>query len=151
MPIKKGDWVRVLTVDHEGTVHEVLKTGGYKVAVKGLIILCREKDLRYLPDGPDDEELPRKKAAAKVKSKTGKSPGPSASLDLHGLRVEEAMRIVEERISSAIVSGADSLRVVHGKGTGKIQSALNKYLRGLSVVKSFRVDAKNPGVTWVYF
>jgi len=148
MPIKKGDWVRVTSLDYEGTIAEILSPGNFKVLVRGLVVVCREKDVRHLPNGPVDEDLPKKKVVPKSKVK---GPGVSSSLDLHGFRVEEAMRTVEERISSAIVSGADSMRIVHGKGTGKIQSALHKYLRGLSVVKSFRLDEKNPGVTWVYF
>jgi len=148
MPLKKGDWVRVKKLDREGTIAEILHTGGYKVAVRGLLVLCHEKDFTYLPHGPIDEDLPKTKPSVK-KSKSTPKEGPS--LDLHGLRVEEAMQIVKDRVSQAIVDGADSMRIVHGKGTGKIQSALHRYLRSLSVVKSFRLDAKNPGVTWVYF
>ena len=127
---------------------ECLRGGELKVAVKGLQILCKEKDLLFLPDGPQDEESLKK---SKSKSKKGNPRVEAASIDLHGMRVEEAMKWVEERVNQALMEGADALRVVHGKGTGKIQASLHRYLRGLSVVKRFKIDENNAGVTWVYF
>jgi dsDNA-specific endonuclease/ATPase MutS2 len=43
------------------------------------------------------------------------------------------------------------MEIVHGIGAGRIRQALHAYLKGLSVIDSFKVDDLNPGVTWVYF
>ena len=151
MALKKQDWVKVSSLRREGQIMEVLRSGQYKVLVGGLAVQCAEKDLLFLPDGPTDrdEEKPRKK---KSSSSTGSSsPSASPSIDLHGMLVEEAMEVVGSRVNQAIMGGADSLRVVHGKGSGKIKAALHRYLGTLGVVKRFKLDEQNPGVTWVYF
>src|SRR2546425_1022022 len=129
MPLKIGDWVRLIALDKEGQIVECLRGGEYKVAIRGLTVLCREKDVCFLPEGPDDEEKEKTKRKREKRGRE-KVGGEAPSLDLHGMRVEDAMKVVEERINQAILSDADALRVVHGKGTGKIQSALHRYLRG---------------------
>lgn len=151
MPLKKQDWVKVTSLRREGQIVEVLRSGQYKVLVGGLAVQCAEKDLLFLPDGrrEEKEEAPKKKKSPSSKRSPSSESGPS--VDLHGMLVEEAMDVVSARVNQAIMGGADSLRVVHGKGSGKIKSALHRYLGTLGVVKRFKLDEKNPGVTWVYF
>lgn len=150
--LKPLAWVKVKTLRREGRILEVLHSGQYKVSVGGLIVLCRESDLTLLPRGPEDEEesLSEKKRKRKA-AKAVAGEVSYVSLDLHGMRVEEAMALVDRRVNAAILDGKDALRIVHGKGTGKIKGALHRHLGSLGVVKRYRVDEKNPGVTWVYF
>lgn len=71
-------------------------------------------------------------------------------LDLHGLRVHEALSLAEDAINKAVLADADQLELLHGIGQGKIKDALHKHLAGLKVVKRFALDPANPGVTRVY-
>ena len=47
--------------------------------------------------------------------------------------------------------GARQIRVIHGRSGGRLKAAVHGYLRGLTAVKSFRVDPRNEGVTIVTF
>jgi dsDNA-specific endonuclease/ATPase MutS2 len=41
--------------------------------------------------------------------------------------------------------------VVHGKGSGRLREALHRHLASMTVVVAFRLDPRNPGVTWIHF
>ena len=147
--LKRGDWVKVKSLRKEGEIQEVLHSGQYRVSVGGLVVQCKESDL-VLQTPPTEEEETVRERKARLRAK---APGPLTydAFDLHGMRVEEAMKLVDSRVNGAILDGKDALRIMHGKGSGKLKDALHKYLRGLAVVKRFCLDEKNPGVTWVYF
>jgi len=71
------------------------------------------------------------------------SVSPYPELDLHRLTVEEAISVLEQFIYDMYCAGIHSVRVVHGKGTGKLRSSIRAWLPKQSLVKSFRT-----GFTW---
>jgi DNA mismatch repair protein MutS2 len=74
-----------------------------------------------------------------------------ADIDLHGLTVEEALARVDSALNDALLADAESLRVIHGRGGGKIRAALHRRLRDIPSVRGFRLDTRNEGVTIVTF
>lgn len=91
------------------------------------------------------------KPSRKESGKRSRASKASVEVDLHGLRVEEALRELDRAVNRAIVEDWESLRVVHGLGTGRVKAAVHAHLAGLSVVASFKLESTNPGVTIVYF
>ncbi len=67
------------------------------------------------------------------------------SLDLHGLRSEEAVEKLDQFISDALISGFDEVLVYHGIGTGKLSYAVKEFLRSHPKVKSFRDGIPSEG------
>ena len=61
-------------------------------------------------------------------------------LDLHGVRVEEALERIEGFLSDATTAGLSSVRVLHGVGTGALRGAIREYLGPHPLVKSTRRD-----------
>jgi DNA mismatch repair protein MutS2 len=61
----------------------------------------------------------------------------SPSLDLRGLRADEALRKVTEFIDEAVMVGSNDLRILHGKGDGILRQIIREYLSGLNVVSRF--------------
>ena len=55
-----------------------------------------------------------------------------------GRTVEEAIEEVDRAIDQSLSAGADSLRVVHGHGTGRLRNGLREYFRTHSAIASFR-------------
>jgi DNA mismatch repair protein MutS2 len=80
-------------------------------------------------------------------SYTPASPIDPPVLELHvrGMRLEEAMRLVERQIDAALVHGLREFSIVHGKGEGILRTAIHEYLRGLNVVADFRFSAPEEG------
>ena len=70
---------------------------------------------------------------------------PVMELHIRGMRLEEAMRLVEKQLDSALVHGLRQFAIIHGKGEGILRRAIHDYLRGLSVVEDFRFSAPEEG------
>ncbi|MGI6298277.1 MAG: Smr/MutS family protein [Saccharofermentanales bacterium] len=66
-------------------------------------------------------------------------------LMLLGNTVDEALEKLDKFIDDAVLTGVSSLRVVHGKGTGALRSAVQQHLKQDSRVKSFRLGAYGEG------
>ena len=70
---------------------------------------------------------------------------PVLELHIRGMRLEEAMRLVEKQLDSALVHGLNEFAIVHGKGEGILRRAIHEYLRGLPVVEDFRFSSPQEG------
>ena len=59
-------------------------------------------------------------------------------IELRGQNGEEAWFMVYKYLDDAKLAGFESVRLVHGKGTGALRAALWKFLKADKRVKSFR-------------
>jgi DNA mismatch repair protein MutS2 len=73
----------------------------------------------------------------------------SPSLDLRGLRADEALRKVTEFIDEAVMVGSNDLRILHGKGDGILRQIIREYLSGLNVVSRFEDEDVRFGGTGI--
>jgi len=145
----KNTAVRILSLKKEGVIVGISRPGYYAVAVGNLKIECTASDLQLIKQ---KKEVP---SSIPVRKTNAKSPSskviPSLAVDLHGMTVEQALSLVERTLDRALSSGIDRVDLVHGIGTGKLKSAIHRYLSGLSVVKRYKLSDGNPGITWVFF
>ena len=146
---KSGDKVRMKRTGKEGVVVS-LHDDGILVDAGGWKIKCKEKDI----EAAIDSKWQKKKDAMTPKysaPKLEEGEHASENIDLHGLKVHEALPIVQKLIDRAIVADYERVSILHGVGTGALLQAIHKYLKSQSVVSHFHLDDNNPGVTWVYF
>ncbi len=148
MPFAVHSDVLIKTLGKTGRVMEATRTGRYRVRVGGVLMVCREDELAEAATG-DRRRKRRAPEPASPVSRPDAAPHV-ASIDLHGFTVEEALRKVEERLDLALREGVERLEIIHGRSSGRIKVAVHRLLRELTVVRSFEVSAKNPGVTNVY-
>jgi DNA mismatch repair protein MutS2 len=71
--------------------------------------------------------------------------GPSPEILVIGKRVEEAIEEVEKALDAALLSGASSLRVVHGHGTGRLRDGLRDHFRRHPSVASLKSAGAREG------
>ncbi len=73
-------------------------------------------------------------------------------IDLRGLRVDEALAALEKALDDAARAGSEALEVIHGIGTGALQSAVREHLRRLPHVARVTPGAERggEGVTLAY-
>src|SRR5262245_9854171 len=64
--------------------------------------------------------------------------GGVPEIDLHGLRADEAVTAAERFIQSAFAHGALAVRLIHGKGEGRLREALGRLLGEHPLVARFR-------------
>src|SRR5581483_788913 len=66
-------------------------------------------------------------------------------LDMRGWRVDAALEELETYLNDAAMSGVSSVRIVHGKGTGALRSAVRQQLAHHPLVKSYTSPPPNEG------
>lgn len=76
----------------------------------------------------------------------------NAEIDLHGMSVSEAVNTVDLWIDRALLLGHQFLKIIHGKGSGALRSAIRSHLQSHSHAR--RVTNRYPdkgedGVTWL--
>lgn len=79
------------------------------------------------------------------KISSGKTETIKSELDLRGLLVEEALDKVDKYLDDAYLSSLASVRIIHGKGTGVLRSAVREQLKHHCHVASYRFGAFNEG------
>jgi DNA mismatch repair protein MutS2 len=85
--------------------------------------------------------------ASPAVSYTSAGPMDPPVLELHirGMRLEEAMKLVEKQMDSALLHGLHEFSIVHGKGEGILRTAVHQYLRSLPAVEDFRFSLPEEG------
>jgi DNA mismatch repair protein MutS2 len=143
--------VLVRSLKRRGIVVEAMKPGVYRVQVGAMTITAHEEDLEA--PGPSKKKKRRQTTASGVEREDRPvvSASEPASIDLHGLTVDEARNRVAGYISRAILAGLDRVEIIHGIGTGRLKAAVTKDLRSLGAVKAVKPHPTNPGITVVYF
>ena len=68
-----------------------------------------------------------------------------SELLLRRLTVEEALDRLDQYLYDAFMAGMPSVRVVHGKGTGKLRHAVHDSLGRHPLVKSYRLGDYGEG------
>lgn len=61
-------------------------------------------------------------------------------LDLHGYRVKSALSEVDSTLNRATLSGLDKIKIIHGKGTGALRTAVREHLENHPMVERWMPD-----------
>ncbi|MCX7717667.1 MAG: Smr/MutS family protein [Candidatus Sumerlaeaceae bacterium] len=145
--LQKGDRVRVASLNEDGTVEEVLpQRNAVRVRLRKVTATVAYDDLRMAsevgtPDGGVSAPPPAGTGAVSYK-RPAEVP---LSLDLHGMRVQEALEKTDQFLDRALAAGLNFVRLVHGHGTGAVRRALHEHLRGHPLVKRYRHGTPNEG------
>ncbi len=146
-----GDTVKVISLDTEGHILELPDQKG--TALVGMGILSSRLPISDLIIIDDVKE---EKAGKKVAGNHNfnKSYSFKPEINLLGKTVDEAVAELDKFLDDAMLSHAENVRIVHGKGTGALRKGIHDHLKRLSYVKSFRLGEfgeGDAGVTIVSF
>lgn len=154
-----GDLVYVHSMNVKGTVTALPDSRGNLMVQMGIIrSRVHYTDLEILPDteitGPDNfKKTGTGSAAGKIKM--SKSMTASSEINLLGMTVDEAVAAVEKFLDDAYLAHLTQVRIIHGKGTGKLRAGIHNYLRKKARhVKDFHLAGfgeGDAGVTIVTF
>ena len=123
-----------------------------EVDVGGLRVRVKAGEL-VASDAVDDEGG-RRPASGRGRSPDQLRPSagsPTASkpvplqLDLRGQRAADAVEEVERYLDDAYLAGLQSVRIVHGHGTGAVRKAVRDRLSHHSLVRSWAPAQRNQG------
>ena len=74
-----------------------------------------------------------------------KSQNISSEINVIGMNVDEATFVIDKYIDDCAIAKLSPVRIVHGKGTGKLREGIHKYLKTNPHVKSFRLGTFGEG------
>ena len=136
---KLGESVKVLSMNLTGTIGSLPDARGNVTVQMGILrSQVNISDLEIIeevsPYAPK-----RMNRTAKSKIKMSKSLSVSPEIDLLGKTVDEAVAELDKYLDDALLSHLNSVRVVHGKGTGALRKGIHEYLRRQKHVKSYRL------------
>ncbi|TMJ11747.1 MAG: endonuclease MutS2, partial [Bacillati bacterium ANGP1] len=139
--LRTGEHVLVVSLGQRGIVHAAPDSHGEVLVQAGpLALRVPVSDLRRLPPGETDS-LPEPSPPAGL----GKALALSATLDVRGLRAEEAIEELDKYLDDATLAGFNRVTVIHGKGTGALRQAVAAHLSRHPEVAAFRLGAESEG------
>jgi DNA mismatch repair protein MutS2 len=147
--LRLGSKVQVISLNTQGVVTS-LGDEEAEVQVGMLRIRARLSDLT-LPGQALPAVVSKVKKAAAVKSEAvaASQPLPAETprmeIDLRGQRVDDALDALANYLDSAFLSGMPFVRIIHGKGTGKLRLSVREALSHHPHVKSFESGGEKEG------
>ncbi len=149
-PLRLGDLVWVNTLNAEGQITE-LAGNEVEVAVGRLRLRARLDDLSPRSKAESKREKKRvgrtsRAGAAAADPVPSRPASPGLELDLRGQTIEDAVPGMEDYLDAAYMAGLPFVRIIHGKGTGALRTAIRERLDGHPLVKRYqRGDEKEGG------
>jgi DNA mismatch repair protein MutS2 len=149
-PLKIGDRVRIHSINMLGTVATVSEEE-VEVQMGSMRIRAHLNDIRRPLD--PDPNIAIKEPAIKppILHKEKKSPitvlhpSPGVELDLRGQRAEEALDKLDKHLELAYLAALPMVRIIHGKGTGRLRQAIRDSLRRSPMVTGWEVGMDGEG------
>lgn len=147
-PLKLGDKVRVRSLAMEGLVMS-LGEGEAEVQVGNLRVRARLSDIQR--GGESTAPVPaargrgRKPAVEETTRISVLHPSPGMELDLRGQRAEDALEALEQYIEAAYLADLPFVRIIHGKGTGRLRQVIREALQASGHVSRFEAGHENEG------
>ena len=141
--VRLGDKVRLRGMGSQGVVSVIdgevaeIRIGAMRVRTRlnELELVHREPvSVSGLPSPVDDQ-----------KSMIRWPSSPGIELHLRGMRVDEAMEILETYLDNAFLAQLPWVRIVHGKGTGRLRDAVRDSLHKHPYIKSYEPGRDGEG------
>ena len=92
-----------------------------------------------------NSKLKNMHSSGNVYFKNSNTSSISSEINVIGENVDSAVEIIDKYLDSAYVSGLHQVRIIHGKGTGKLREGIHKYLKTNKYVKSFEIAPYGEG------
>ncbi|MBQ5350121.1 MAG: Smr/MutS family protein, partial [Oscillospiraceae bacterium] len=143
-PVQVGDTVLIRSMGVKASVTEIAPDRTLTLRAGVLKVNAREDEVLLLAD-----EKPPRDPHRNTRGVTLNASSMSSELDIRGMESIEAVGVVEQYIDAASRNRLESVRIIHGKGTGALRSAVQQTLRHNKQVKSFRLGRFGEGETGV--
>jgi DNA mismatch repair protein MutS2 len=148
-PLSLGERVTVSTLNAEGVV-TALGESDAEVQIGSLRVRARLVDLQRkgqavetLETKPKEEQTQSTEGSARAALSGTKSPG--IELNLRGKLVEDGLEELDRYLERAYSSGLLFVRIVHGKGTGRMREAVRNALKDSPYVASYEEPKDSEG------
>jgi DNA mismatch repair protein MutS2 len=137
-----GDTVELLKLGTKASVIAINKDGTYQLQA-GILKLSAKKDEIYLLE----QENPYKEKHVRPahSGREMKMTAMASEIDLRGMDTIEAVCVLDRYMDEAMRSNLQTVRIIHGKGTGAVRAAVHQALKKNKFVKKFRLGQYGEG------
>ncbi|MBL8046698.1 MAG: endonuclease MutS2 [Anaerolineales bacterium] len=136
--VRLGDTVKLKALNSIGIV-TALSASEVEVKVGRLRVRAKLSEIELRGAVEEEAEKPQ------ISTSKSQAESPGLELDIRGKTVEDALPEIEQYLDQAYLAELPWVRLIHGKGTGKLRQAIREALRQNTVVKSFASGAENEG------
>lgn len=141
--IVPGDTVHVRSLGHDAVVLQLLpRQNKVRVRAGSMELDLASSDLARPRVSGGKAARHQTRARARIEES---SESNERELKLIGLRVEEALDLLEPFLDQASLGGLREVRVIHGMGTGRLRQAVREYLGRNPLVDHFRPGEAHEG------
>ncbi|MBP3519866.1 MAG: endonuclease MutS2 [Oscillospiraceae bacterium] len=134
-PAVKGDTVELARMPGtKATVLEVKKDGTLQLQAGILKLTATQEEVR-VTEGETEASVKKVVASATHKLRT---MGASPEVDLRGMTAAEALLELDRFLDNAVMGRLQEVRIIHGKGTGVVRSAVRDHLKRSPYIRTFR-------------
>ena len=141
--IKDGLNVYISSLGTNGIIlgNTVNKSNEVQVQVGSMKMNVKLSDLRKLSGN-----VSTSKSTGKVTTeKSSKTKVISPEINVIGQNVDEAIYVIDKYLDNCASANISPVRIVHGKGTGKLREGIHSFLKKHPHVKSFRIGTFGEG------
>jgi DNA mismatch repair protein MutS2 len=138
--LQVGDIVQVRSLNVKGEVISISKNE--------VVVAVGRLQMRAGFDDLDFKERPVQEREVAVVG--GLHPSPGMELDIRGVRVEDGVEQLQRYLDSAFLARLPFVRIIHGKGTGRLRQAVREVLSASKQVRAWEEGKDGeggPGVT----
>ncbi len=136
-----GDQVELLKLGTKASVIAINKDGTYELQA-GILKMTAKPDEVYLLENDNPYKTKGRPAHS---GRQMKMEAMSSEVDLRGMDTVEAICALSLYLDSAMRSNLQSVRIIHGKGTGALRAAVQQELKKNKYVKSYRLGVYGEG------
>ena len=145
---KLGSAVKVLSLNLNGTVSSVPNAKGDLFVQMGILrSQVNISDLELIDEPVVTGPNLQKTNTGKIKMSKGLSV--ATEINLIGMTTAEAIPALDKYLDDAYLAHLNSVRVVHGRGTGALKNAVHAHLKRQKYVKTYRLGTFGEGDTGV--
>lgn len=137
-----GDTVELLKLGTKASVIAINKDGTYQLQA-GILKMNAKPEEVYLLEHENPYE--KKGGHPTHSGREMKLSAMSSEVDLRGMDAVEAICVLDRYLDEAMRGNLSSVRIIHGKGTGKLRSAVQQALKKNKFVKEFRLGVYGEG------
>lgn len=116
-----------------------------EVLVGNLRLRTKLSDIETLNASEASAQSEEEQQVQRIAFSTEGRPTPSMELDLRGKTAEEALRLLEDYLDAAFLAGMPFVRLIHGKGSGKLRQAVQAFLAEHAHVERFELGSPAEG------
>ena len=145
-----GMTVLVKTLNKNGTVLTLPnKSNEVQVQIGSMKMTVKTDKLVAIKNNTQKSNNKQKSFSSRNFNNKLKSKTAVTEINVIGETVEEAIFVVDKFLDDSALANLSTVRIVHGKGTGKLRQGIHNFLKTNSHVKSFRLGTFGEGETGV--